>query len=304
MWLQVLGAAAGGGLPQWNCSCSNCLLARSSSSRVSPRSQSQLAVSGDGVSWYLINASPDLRDQLSRSSQFHPDSTHGLRHTPVAGILLTSADLDHILGLLLMREFTSVSIFATASVHKVLESNPFFSMLDRLPGQSRRQTLAHGSTVTLGCGLQATMIELPGNFPAYLDDQARSSLLRSEMTIGLVFASGAGKRVAYLPALPAITPGLLSTLESCDVILVDGTFWSDDELQRLQPGTPTATQMGHLPIDGATGSLRGFAGLAPRRRIYTHINNTNPILDPHSVEHRTVTDLGFEIACDGMEIEL
>jgi pyrroloquinoline quinone biosynthesis protein B len=302
MQLNLLGAAAGGGVPQWNCCCINCEAVRSNPH--TSRSHSQLAVSGDGQEWLLVNASPDLREQLFRTPSLHPRAESGVRNTPVAGVILTSADLDHILGLLLMREFTPVSIFATESVLRVIESNDFFGMLRRMPGQQRTQILNPGSSLTLFAGMTITTVELPGNVPAYVPSVLRESIDLREMTLGLIFESDQGKRAAYLPALPALTPELLEQIASCDVLLVDGTLWSEDELQRLHPGTPSATQMGHLAIGGAGGSLAQLKHLKNMRRIYTHINNSNPILTDGSPEQKAVLDAGFEIAFDGMEIVL
>ncbi|QHN03235.1 pyrroloquinoline quinone biosynthesis protein PqqB [Granulicella sp. WH15] len=302
MRLHLLGAAAGGGLPQWNCACSNCQASRSHPTLA--RSQSQLAVSADGNDWLLVNASPDLRDQLSRTSFLHPKPQYGLRHTPVAGVLLTSADLDHILGLLLMREFTPVSIYATDSVLSVLESNPFFSMLERVPGQKRTQTIRHDVPLLPLPGLKIIPIELPGSFPMHIPTAMRDRLKLNEMTLGVLFESSEGRRAAYLPALPSMTPELLDLLSNCNVVMVDGTLWSEDELQRLQPGTPSATEMGHMPIGGPYGSLTALRGLTHVRRIYTHINNSNPILANGSEEQKAVLNAGIEIGYDGMEINL
>jgi pyrroloquinoline quinone biosynthesis protein B len=251
-----------------------------------------------------VNASPDLRDQLYRTRSLHPRPRQGLRDTPVAGVLLTSADLDHVLGLLLMREFTPVSIYATNSVLSVLESNPFFLMLERVPGQKHTHVLRHGVSLEPIPGLKITPVELPGSFPRHVPDAMRAKLKLSEMTQGVIFESSGGKRAAYLPALPSITLRLRDLLCTCDVVLVDGTLWSEGELQRLQPGTPSATEMGHMPIGEPHGSLEILKNLAHVRRIYTHINNTNPILTEGSEEQKAVLDAGIEISYDGMEIEL
>jgi pyrroloquinoline quinone biosynthesis protein B len=302
MHFHVLGAAAGGGLPQWNCCCKNCQAARSNPSIA--RSQSQLAVSGEGREWFLVNASPDLRDQFLHTSALHPRSDLGLRNSPVAGVVLTSADLDHILGLLLMREFTPVTVYATGSVLRVIESNPFFGVLRRVPGQLRTHILRRGTSVTPIAGVTVTPIELPGRFPMHVPQAMRDVLAAGEMTIGLFLESKEGRRGAYLPALPALTPQLLEQLESCDAVFLDGTLWSEDELQRLQAGAPSASETGHLPIGGATGSLAQLKHLSHVRCIYTHINNSNPILTEDSPEQKTVLGAGFEIAFDGMEIVL
>nr|WP_257031082.1 pyrroloquinoline quinone biosynthesis protein PqqB [Edaphobacter lichenicola] len=299
-----MGAAAGGGLPQWNCTCTNCSATRQNHPNIQPRTQSQLAVSADDDVWFLINASPDLRQQLINNPELHPDPVKGLRNTPVAGIILTSADLDHILGLLLMREFTPVRIYATRPVTSILKKNSFFQMLDRLPGQSRWTEIEPGVSFHAGDGLICTPIALSNNLPTYISETDRASLDPTGATIGLLLEDLQGARAAYLPALPAITPSLKERLSTSSTIFIDGTFWSDDELQKIQPGTPLARSMGHLPIHGPEGSLATLKDLVSTRKIYTHINNTNPILQEQSSERRTVEDAGWEVAWDGLEITL
>jgi pyrroloquinoline quinone biosynthesis protein B len=304
MRIKVLGAAAGGGLPQWNCACENCSALRRASSEIQPRTQSQLAVTADGDAWFLINASPDLREQLNRTPEVRPDSSKGLRNTPVEGVILTSADLDHVLGLLLMREFTPVRIYTSSAVRSILQSNSFFQMLDRMPGQSRWTTLHPEVNVLLGGGLTCIAITLPGSFPSYVTEKERIALDAGVITIGLLFETSQGKRFAYLPALSSVSPALKDLLSTCSVLMVDGTFWKDDELQSIQPGTPSACSMGHMPISGADGSLSALGDLSGVRKIYTHINNTNPILNEGSRERRAVHDAGWEVAWDGLEITL
>ena len=230
MKIKILGAAAGGGLPQWNCTCPNCSALRHKRPHIQSRTQSQLAVTADEDAWFLINASPDLRAQLNNNPEVHPDPAKGLRNTPVAGIILTSADLDHVLGLLLMREFTPVRIYATPPVLSILRENSFFQMLDRLPGQSRWTVIEPSVSFYAGNGLTCTPIALSNSLPSYVGVEERSSLDSTGATIGLILEDAKGARVAYLPALSS---GILSLkqLLNCSTILVDGTFWSDDELQ-------------------------------------------------------------------------
>jgi pyrroloquinoline quinone biosynthesis protein B len=304
MRIKVLGAAAGGGLPQWNCACANCSALRLGSSEIQPRTQSQLALTADEDAWFLISASPDLREQLNRTPEVCPDSSKGLRNTPVEGVILTSADLDHVLGLLLMREFTPVRVYASSAVRSILQSNNFFQMLDRLPGQSRWTTIEPQVSFSLGGGVKCTPIALPGSLPGYVTEKERISLDTSVITMGLLFETSQGKRLAYLPALSSVSPALKDLLSTCSVLLVDGTFWKDDELQSIQPGTPSARSMGHMPISGAEGSLSALGDLAGVRRIYTHINNTNPILNENSGERRAIHDAGWEVAWDGLEITI
>jgi pyrroloquinoline quinone biosynthesis protein B len=239
---------------------------------------------------------------LNRTSEIHPDPAKGLRNTPVAGVILTSADLDHVLGLLLMREFTPVRIYASSAVRSILQSNSFFQMLDRLPGQSCWTTIEPQVSFSLGGGVTCTAIALPGTFPSYVAEKERIGLDAARITMGLLFEASDGKRFAYLPALSSVSSALKDLLSTCSVLLVDGTFWKDDELQSIQPGTPLARSMGHMPISGADGSLSILDDLAGVRRIYTHINNTNPILNESSLERRAVHDAGWEVAWDGLEI--
>nr|WP_257025774.1 pyrroloquinoline quinone biosynthesis protein PqqB [Edaphobacter lichenicola] len=298
-----MGAAAGGGLPQWNCTCTNCSALRQNHPHIQSRTQSQLAVTADDDTWFLINASPDLRQQLINNPELHPDPTKGLRNTPVAGIILTSADLDHVLGLLLMREFTPVRIYATRPVISILKKNSFFQMLDRLPGQSRWTEIEPNVSFNAG-GLTCTPIALSNSLPTYISEEDRTALGPTGATVGLILEDPQGARAAYLPALPSVSAPLKHLLSTCSSIFIDGTFWTDDELQRIQPGTPLARSMGHLPISGPDGSLETLKYLKGTRKIYTHINNTNPILQEQSLERRTVEDAGWEVAWDGLEITL
>ena len=304
MKIKVWGAAAGGGLPQWNCTCSNCSALRENGSGIESRTQSQLAISTDDKNWFLINASPDLRQQLIRNPEAHPDSTKGPRNTPIDGIVLTSADLDHVLGLLLLREFTPIRIYATQPVITILKKNSFFQMLDRLPGQSRWTQIEPDVSFYAGCGLTCTPISVSNSLPTYITDQDRVSLDSTGATIGLLFEDTNGVRIAYFPALPSVSSSLKLLLSTCAVIFIDGTFWKDDELQELQPGTSSARSMGHLPISGPEGSLAALQDLKGIRKIYTHINNTNPILREQSSERREIEDAGWEVAWDGLEITL
>lgn len=302
MRIHLLGTAAGGGLPQWNCACLNCQAARANP--LLHRSQTQVAISETGIDWVLLNASPDLRDQLFRAPYLHPIPERGIRNIPVAGVVLTSADLDQILGLLLLREFTPVSIYATPSVLSVLEANPFFAMLDRVSGQKRLHAIHDTVIFCPLAGVKITPLALEGNVPAYVPAETRGSIKLEEMTTGLILESVSGKRAAFLPAVSSIPSDLVKLIGSCDVLLIDGTVWSEDELPRMQPGTPTASSMGHIPIGGEHGSLAALKEVSHVRRIYTHINNSNPILREGSEEQRSVLDAGVEISYDGMVLEL
>lgn len=300
MHLKMLGTAAGGGVPQWNCSCPLCALARFKPERVVPRLQLQAIVSRDGDQWYLLNASPDLRLQIECNPELHPRASDGARNSPIAGVILTSADLDQVLGLVLLREFQPLTVYATALVRKVLEANSFFRMLQRVPNQLTWIVIQPGTKFEVGqTGLWCTPIALEGTLPLYareLDDGASG-----QAELGLVLEAN-GRRVAYTPALPHITAELLQVFTSCDAILVDGTFWSDAELSETHAGTPMARAIGHVPLSGADGTLALLSDLQVASKTLVHINNTNPILDSESPEHAAVIKAGWQIGFDGWQL--
>lgn len=305
MRIKVLGSAAGGGFPQWNCGCVNCQRLRQGSLRGKARSQAQLAVSADGQAWFLLNASPDLRAQIEATPELYPLA--GARQSPIAGIVLSSGDLDNVLGLLLLREFQPLKIFSTAAIRQVVsQDNSFFRLLERVPGQVTWTEIRPGAVCEMkssGVGICCRAIALPGSYPAYVSASQRGQLAKDQAVLALALESQGGKMV-FAPALPAITEELQSMMEDCDLLFVDGTFWSDDELQLVRGGGPTAREMGHLPAGGPGGSLEQLASIKGPRKIYIHINNTNPMLDEESAQHRQARNTGWEIAEDGWEFEL
>jgi pyrroloquinoline quinone biosynthesis protein B len=301
--VHILGSAAGGGFPQWNCGCSNCSRLRQGSLRGRPRTQAQLALFANGQHCYLLNASPDLRAQIESTPALQ--ARPGARNSPIAAVILTSADADQVLGLFLLREFQPLRIFATASVRRLLaEDNALFRLLERVPGQSTWTDIVPGATFFPESGVQLFPIALAGAFPGYVSAERAAGLDRSEAVLGLMIESSSGRRMLYAPALPQITPALVEHMNSCDIVLLDGTFWSDDELRQARGSGPSAREIGHVPISGRDGSLAGLASVRRPRRIYIHLNNTNPVLDEASAEHRQVRDAGWEIAEDGWELEL
>ena len=308
MQIRILGTAAGGGFPQWNCSCANCRSFRAGTFAGKPRAQAQVAVSGDGTSWFLLGASPDLRSQIEATSVLHPRS--GLRQSPISGVVLTSADLDHVLGLLLLRELQPLRVFATPSVTQVLrEDNSFFGMLNRVPFQVVWSATVPGTPFEFTAadgnesGLVGTQISLGTRYPAYVTTTRAQMLQPGDAVTGLLVESS-GKRLAYLSAVADINAVLLDTLSDVDLLLFDGTFWSDDELIRVESSGSTARQMGHVPVGGPDGSLWQLAALRAKKKIFIHINNTNPMLNESSLEHREVRDSGWEIAEDGWQFTL
>jgi len=311
MRVLILGSAAGGGFPQWNCRCPNCSSVRAGTFHGKARSQTQVAISADGNSWFLLGASPDLRYQIESMPALQPcvnNSSQDIRQSPIAGAVFANADIDHVLGLLLLRELQPLSIHATLSVRRILsEDNSMFAMLNRVRGQLTWTEFEPDEEFPLlnadseDSGLTCLALSLGRHYPAYVTQFRQTELSRREASLGLFIESSTGKRLAFLPAVPQIDNVLLHDLESTDVVLLDGTFWSDDELIRIQGHGQTAEEMGHVPVEE---SLRRLAELRHPRKIYLHINNTNPMLDESSAEHRQVRDAGWEIAEDGWQFEL
>ncbi len=299
---RLLGTAAGGGVPQWNCACILCSLCRSDTGRVAPRLQAQATFSSDGQRWFLINASPDLRVQIERNTELQPYPVHnpaqGRRNTPICGILLTSADLDQVLGLFLLREFQPITIYATHLVRQVLEANPFMRMFNRIPNQLTWVEVFPSVPFLLD-GVSCTPVPLSGSLPYYAREFDSDE--PGQATIGLVL-EWEGRRIAYTPSVAAIGDELRNIYGSCDVVLVDGTFWSDSELSSTHVGTPLGRSIGHVPMSGADGTIARLANLTSPRKVFVHINNTNPVLDCQSIEYRFVRDHGWEVGWDGWRL--
>jgi pyrroloquinoline quinone biosynthesis protein B len=292
----VLGAAAGGGLPQWNCRCPVCELARAGDSRVRPRTQAGLAVSGGDGRWVLINASPDLRQQIERTPALRPRS--GLRDTPIKAVVLTGAEIDQIAGLLSLRESSPFTLYATPGTHAALAANPIFDALRMM----ERRRVGPSEPFPLTAGLMAELFAVPGKPPLYLEGERPALAAEMDATYGIEICA-ADARLVYVPGAAAVTTAMLERFSRADVLLFDGTLYRDDEMLRLGAGQKTGRRMGHMPIDGADCSLRALSDLNTRR-IYTHINNTNPIHVAGSPERRALEAAGWEVAEDGMEIVL
>lgn len=308
MEIRALGSAAGGGFPQWNCACRNCSGARLGTLPAKSRTQAQLAVSGDGKAWYLLGASPDLRAQIEATPELQ--SRDGIRQSPIAGVVLANADLDHVLGLLLLRELQPLRIYATPSVQRIVrDGNHFFRMLNRTHPQAIWSEYLPGKPFRLcspqaeDSGITVEAVPLGEHYPAYVEKEQKQKLLPQESSVGLILSNGE-KSVGYFPAVPALDAALLEKLDAVDLLFFDGTFWSDDELTRIQGSGANARQMGHIPIGSHDGSLHQLAGLRKPRKIFTHVNNTNPILDESSSERRQVHDAHWEVAEDGWRFTL
>ncbi|MCO1655730.1 pyrroloquinoline quinone biosynthesis protein PqqB [Pseudonocardia humida] len=295
MWLRVLGSAAGGGSPQWNCGCPVCAAVRSGAAPA--RTQSSVAVSAGRRRWFMINASPDVRTQIEASPDLHP---HDGRTTPVEAVLLTDAELDHTLGLLLLREARALRLYATPSVHKTLcDGSGVLSTLERYCPVEWRAVVP-GTDLALADGLSCRAFDVPTTKrtrfgPGVDHGRVVGYRLTDERS---------GGTLVYLPGVQALTPALRAEISGCDCLLIDGTCWRDDELVRLGLAAKTSREMGHLPIDGPDGSLAQLPSLGVKRTIFVHMNNTNPILLADSPERRILRDSGMEVAMDGLEIEV
>jgi pyrroloquinoline quinone biosynthesis protein B len=294
----VLGSAAGGGFPQWNCRCPTCEAARRGDG-AHPRTQSSLAIRGAEGPWFLANASPDLRQQLEALGA---EGVAGVRAAPVAGVLLTDAEIDHTAGLLLLRESSApIRVYGSEQVRRALtDGYPVLRILEDYSGVEWR-SLEPGSTLALdGSSLEVESFGAGGDAPRYLaasgaDVEATGLVVRDRATGGVL---------TYVPGLARLDDAVLGRLGASDVVLVDGTFWRDDELARLGISDRTAGDMGHVPLSGPGGTLEALAALDRPRAILVHINNTNPILLERSPEREAATAAGVEVAEDGLEVDL
>ncbi len=293
----ILGSAAGGGFPQWNCRCPVCRLAWEGDPRVRKRTQAGLAVSADGRRWALLNASPDLRAQLDATPALQPRDQ--VRGSPIEAVVLTGAEVDQIAGLLHMRERQPLTVFGTAATLGAIADNPVFGVLAQDVVERHPVTLQQPFAVA---GMEAELFAVPGKVPLYLERGAPQTAQESGANVGVELRSR-GARLVYVPGAAALTPSLMARLAQADVVMFDGTLFTDDEMIRNGSGSKSGRRMGHMPIDGAGGSLAALAGLSARR-IYIHINNTNPLLIEGSPERLRVEAAGFEVAVDGMEIAL
>jgi pyrroloquinoline quinone biosynthesis protein B len=311
MRIKILGSAAGGGFPQWNCNCPNCQRLRSGSLHGAARTQAQIAFSLDSKVWFLVGASPDLRTQILATPEFAPGGL-AASPSPIAGVFLPSADVDSLMGLLHLREFQSFFVFATAAIQRILKKeNKIFGVLDRADPPVQWQILS--SRGRLGCHLSESPGEAPAficatiplgdTYPDYVSAELTRTLPTDEATLGFSFEHR-GKSVFIALSLSGRNSEWTKLAAAADLVLIDGTFWSDDELSHTGRSSRMARDMGHLPLSGPGGLFEQFPRNARGRRVLIHINNTNPVLDEDSPEHRAVLDAGFEIAYDGMELEL
>jgi pyrroloquinoline quinone biosynthesis protein B len=308
MHITVLGSAAGGGYPQWNCNHPNSRRARAGDPAAPMRTQSSLAVSADGVRWVLFNASPDLRQQLNGTPALHPRDA--LRDSPIRAIVLTNADVDHVTGLLTLRESQPFALYATPRVHGVLAGNSIFNVLN--PKFVQRLPMALDHTLALrDCdgdplGFEVLPFAVPGKVALWLEDVFKGDNFGSvdEDTIALEVRVGGITRFFYIPGCAHMTEGLAARLHGAPLVFFDGTLYVDDEMIRDGVGVKTGQRMGHMSVSGDDGTLAAFCALGVTRKVFVHINTTNPILIEGSPERRSVEAAGWEVAYDGMRIEV
>ena len=291
----VLGSAAGGGFPQWNSNAQACRRARAGEPAAKPRTQASIAVSGDRPLWTVMNASPDLRQQIEATAELQPST--GLRSSPIGAVVLTAGEVDCVAGLLSLRERQPFELFATARIHAVLDANPIFDVLNR--DIVTRRVIALDEDVTLPGGVALRLFSVAGKVPLYLEGAAEAA---EDDTVGARL-SHAGEELFYVPACAAMTPALTDRLRGADTVMFDGTLWRDDEMILAGLGPKTGRRMGHMSVSGDGGAIEAFAGLGVRRKVLLHINNSNPVLLDDSPERAEVERAGWQVAFDGMRVE-
>jgi pyrroloquinoline quinone biosynthesis protein B len=293
----VLGSAAGGGFPQWNCGCRLCQLVRCQDPRVQAATQASVAVTGDGNDWVLVGASPDLRQQLYQTPQLWPRTS--ARDSPITGVVLTGGDIDAIAGLLVLRERQPFTVYAPKPILDLLSENDVFNVLD--PAIVRRVEVNLMQPIQCGPNLTVTLLPMPGKIPLYREDRTAVEPQAAQAYAAVARANG--RSVIVATACAEITETVLANLQEADVLFFDGTLFTDDEMITAGLSEKTGTRMGHMPISGPRGALARLANL-PVSRIFLHINNTNPILLRGSPERQQVEAAGWQVAFDGMEVSL
>jgi pyrroloquinoline quinone biosynthesis protein B len=300
MKVVILGAAAGGGFPQWNSNAPGCNRARAGDPAAEARTQASVAVSADGESWYLFNASPDLRQQLQQTPVLHP--RNGLRHSPIAGVLLSGGDVDVVAGLLTMRERQPFTVHATAPIHQILSDNPIFEVLAR--DVVARRTWALDEPFELGEGLSARFFAVPGKVPLYLETgEGMQPIVEDGTTVAIEVTDGKA-RVLYVPGCAAMSDSLRSRLAGADLVFFDGTLWHDDEMISAGLSAKTGRRMGHMSLGDPGGTIDAFRSIEVGRKVIIHMNNSNPVLLADSPERAEAEAAGWIVGRDGMEFAL
>jgi pyrroloquinoline quinone biosynthesis protein B len=295
----VLGAGAGGGFPQWNSAGRGCLLSRAGDARALPRSQASIAVSADSERWLLVNASPDLRQQIAATPALHP-RRGTLRNSPIRAVLLTGAEVDNVAGLLHLRERQPFTLMGAPPTLAVLDANPIFRVL--APGVVTREAITLDEPFET-LGIAATAYAVPGKVPLFSEGTDDPGVSESGDAVGVALSAGGGT-LHYVPGCAMMTDALRERLSGAACVMFDGTLFVDDEMIRLRAGTKTGRRMGHMPMTGPGSTLDAFASIPVGRRIFVHVNNTNPALLSDSPERAQLASAGWEVAEDGMEIRL
>ncbi|MEX2482706.1 MAG: pyrroloquinoline quinone biosynthesis protein PqqB [Gammaproteobacteria bacterium] len=309
MHIRVLGSAGGGGYPQWNCNHPNSARARAGDPAAPRRTQSSIALSADGRDWILCNASPDLRQQITDNAFLHP--REGLRDSPIKAVVLTNADVDHVAGLLNLRESQAFVLYGTQRVLSVLEANSIFNVLNPAFVERRPLVLEQACALTRGdgreLGISITPFAVPGKVALWLEDTSRGEDFGTvaEDTIALEIVDAAsGVSCFYIPGCARVTDELADRIRGASLVFFDGTLWTDDEMIRDGVGVKTGRRMGHLSVSGDEGTMALLGGLDIARKVFIHINTTNPILIADTPERRAVEAAGWEVSYDGMALEL
>lgn len=310
MIIKILGAAAGGGFPQWNCNGHNSASARAGNPGFTPRTQSSIAVSSDGIRWVLFNASPDLRSQIAANKELWPATIGPSRNSPIRAAVVTNADVDHIIGLINLREAQAFSIYGSPRVLATIKSNSVFNVCNeaivpRIELQLDKATTISGVGEDLGLTVEAFAV--PGKIALYLEDAEAGTNFgsRDGDTIGLkIIETATGKSFFYIPGCAELDEPLAGRIKGAGLILFDGTLYTDDEMIKQGLMQKTGARMGHLSISGPDGTIEAFKNLEIQRKIFVHINNSNPVLDDNSQERRATEAAGWEVGFDGMEVRL
>lgn len=305
----ILGSAAGGGSPQWNCNSDVSKAVRGRVAGTSPRTQSSIVVTANDDEWFLFNASPDLGSQILNNEQMHPQK--GLRHSPISGVVLTNGDVDHVAGLLTLRERQNLSVYAHSRVHNVLKDNSIFNVLNPEYVDRREMKMNNSFELTnkqgKGSGIMVEAFEVPGKIALWLEDESKGENFGTQEgdTIGLKISSkDTDESFFYIPACAKMTEELSKRIENSELVLFDGTLWKNDEMASSKVGEKTGQRMGHMNNSGPDGSMEAFKNLNVKKKIFIHINTTNPILLSTSDERKIVEENGWEVSYDGMEIKL